>query len=88
MRLTRGQRLVLFGPLIFILALGLDGPAVLGFLATFSTYAPGYTAIKIAGFNNYVASLRDREFTTAVRNIVFFTLLAGSGTPDRVTRRT
>jgi multiple sugar transport system permease protein len=75
MRLTKGQRLVLFGP-ILVLTLGLVGPAVVGFLATFSTYAPGQTAIKLAGLDNYTSVLRDREFAAAVRNIFFFTLLA------------
>ena len=76
MRLTNGQRLVLFGPLIVVLAIGLVGPAVLGFLATFTTYAPDHTDVKLAGLDNYVSVLRDREFAAAVRNIFFFTFLA------------
>ncbi len=76
MRLTKGQRLILFGPLIAVLTLGLIGPAVLGFLATFSNYAPAQVAIKPVGLDNYAAVLRDREFAAAVRNIVVFTVLA------------
>jgi multiple sugar transport system permease protein len=76
MRLTKRQRLVLFGPLVVVLTVGLVGPAALGFLATFSTYAPGHAAIKLAALDNYASVLRDQEFAAAVRNILFFTLLA------------
>ena len=76
MRFTTGQRLLLFGPLIVVLGLGLIGPALLGFLATFSSYAPGNATIRFVGVENYAAVLRDRQFGSAVRNIFFFTILA------------
>ena len=76
MRLTRRQRVLLLAPLTLILAIGLVGPAVLGFLATFTTYAPGHADIRFAGLDNYAAVLRNREFASAVRNIVLFTALA------------
>lgn len=76
MRLTRRQRLVLFAPLAFVLGLGLVGPAMLGLMATFTTYAPGHDAIHFSGVDNYAAVLRNREFASAARNIVVFTLLA------------
>ena len=76
MRLTRRQRLLLFAPLTLVLGLGLVGPAVLGLLGTFTTYAPGQTAIRLAGFNNYAAVLRDHVFAASIRNIAVFTLAA------------
>jgi multiple sugar transport system permease protein len=76
MRLTGRQRLALIAPLALVLTAGLIGPAVLGFLATFTTYAPGQVDIRFSGLENYAAVLRNREFVTAARNIVFFTLLA------------
>jgi multiple sugar transport system permease protein len=76
MRLTTAQRLGLFSPLVAVLAVGLVGPALLGFLATFSDYSPGHSAVRLVGFANYAAVLRDHEFSAASRNIVFFTLLA------------
>jgi multiple sugar transport system permease protein len=75
MRFTRRQRFLLFGPLAFVLALGLVGPAALGFLATFSSYAPGHAAVRLVGLDNYAAVLRDHTFAAAVRNIFFFTVL-------------
>jgi len=76
MRLTGRQRLLLFAPLALVLGLGLVGPAILGLLGTFTTYAPGQTAIRLAGFNNYAAVLRDHVFAASIRNIAVFTLAA------------
>jgi multiple sugar transport system permease protein len=75
-RLSRQQQLLLFGPLVLLLAVGLLGPSVLGFLATFTSYAPGQGAIRFIELANYIAVLRDGEFMAAVRNIVVFTALA------------
>jgi uncharacterized membrane protein YkvA (DUF1232 family) len=76
MRLTLRQRVALFAPLMFLLAVGLVGPAVLGLLATLTTYAPGETAIRWSGLDNYAAVFRDPEFVAATQNIVVFTVLA------------
>jgi multiple sugar transport system permease protein len=76
MRLSGRQRVVLFAPLALVLALGLIGPAVLGLLATFTTYAPGQDAVRFAGLDHYAAVLGDRQFASGARNIVIFTVLA------------
>ena len=75
-RLSGRQHLFLFGPLLLLLVVGLLGPSVLGFLATFTSYAPGQSAIRFTGLANYIAVLRDHEFMTAVRNIAVFTSVA------------
>jgi multiple sugar transport system permease protein len=75
-KLTRRQRVILITPLSLVLALGLVGPAALGLVATFTTYAPGQAAIRLSGLDNYAAVLRDAEFVIAARNIVIFTALA------------
>ena len=76
MSLTRRQRVLLLSPLAVLLAIGLIGPAVLGLVGSFSSYAPGRAAIRFVGFDNYAAVLRDHAFGAAVRNIAFFTVLA------------
>lgn len=76
MRLTTRQRWLLFAPLATVLSIWLIGPAVLGFFASFSNYAPGHSSIGFSGLANYGAILGDSQFVTAAGNIAFFTLLA------------
>ncbi len=76
MRLTRSERLLLYGPLGIILASWLIIPALLGLIATFTNYAPAQPAVHWVGLQNFEAILADRSFAAAVRNIVVFTLLA------------
>lgn len=76
MRLTRRDRLVLFAPLAVLLSGWLVLPALLGLLATFSTYSPFSTSIHFAGLGNYVAVIRDPQFGVAIRNITLFTVSA------------
>ena len=51
-------------------------PAVLGLLASFTTYDPFGSPIRFVGFANYLSVLRDPTFTAAARNIAVFTLVA------------
>ncbi len=76
MRLTRRDRLVLFAPLAVLLSGWLGLPALLGLLATFTTYSPFTTSVHFAGLNNYVAVVQDLQFGAGVRNIIVFTLVA------------
>jgi len=75
-RLTRRDRLVLFAPLAVLLSGWLGLPALLGLLATFTTYSPFATSVHFAGLNNYVAVVQDLQFGAGVRNIIVFTLVA------------
>ncbi len=79
MRLTQRDRLFLFAPLAFLLSGWLALPALLGLLATFTTYSPFGTSVHVAGLNNYVAVIQDLQFGAAVRNIAVFTLVAVPG---------
>lgn len=76
MKLTRRDRVVLLAPLALLLSAGLVGPALIGLLATFTTYSPFTTRVELAGLNNYVAVLQDPQFLASIRNIVVFTLVA------------
>ena len=75
MRLSRRDRVVLCVPLAILLVAGLVGPAVLGLLATFTTYSPFATGVRFVGLANYAAVLQDPEFAAAARNIALFTVL-------------
>ena len=76
MRLTRRDRLVLFAPLALLLAGWLVLPALLGLLATLSTYSPFATSVQFSGLANYAAVVRDPLFGAAARNVAVFTLVA------------
>jgi len=75
-RLTRRDRLFLFAPLALLLAGWLVLPALLGLLATFSTYSPFATSVQFSGLANYAAVVRDPLFGAAARNVAVFTLVA------------
>lgn len=76
MRLTRRDRLVLFAPLAILLSGWFLGPAVLGFLATFTNYSPFTTTVDFVGLQNYVAVLGDPQFVVSARNVALFALAA------------
>ena len=76
MRLSRRDRVVLCVPLAILLVGWLVGPAVLGLLATFTTYSPFATGARFVGLKNYAAVLQDPQFAAAARNIALFTVLA------------
>jgi len=76
LRLTRRDRTVLFAPLAVLLGGWLVVPAVLGLVATFTTYSPFTTTVRFSGFANYAAVVQDPQFGAAIRNIAVFTLVA------------
>ena len=76
MRLTRRDRIVLFAPLAVLLGGWLVLPAVLGLLATFTTYSPFTTTVRFSGLENYAAVAKDPQFGAAIRNIAVFTVVA------------
>ncbi len=76
MRLTRRDRTILFAPLVVLLGGWLVLPAVLGLFATFTTYSPFTTTVRLSGFANYAAVARDPQFGVAIRNIAIFTATA------------
>jgi multiple sugar transport system permease protein len=75
-RLTRRDRIVLFAPLAVLLGGWLVLPAVLGLVATFTTYSPFTTTVRLSGFANYAAVVQDPQFGAAIRNIAVFTAAA------------
>ena len=76
MTLTRRDRVVLFAPLAILLTGWLLLPALLGFIATFSTYSPFSTTVKFAGLDNYANVVGDPQFAAAARNTAIFTGVA------------
>jgi len=76
LRLTRRDRTVLFAPLAVLLGGWLVVPAVLGLVATFTTYSPFTTTVRFSGFANYAAVVQDPQFGAAIRNIAVFTAVA------------
>ena len=76
MRLSRRDRLVLFAPLAILLIGWFLGPAMLGFLATFTDYSPFTTTVQFVGLKNYAGVLGDQQFAAAARNIALFTVAA------------
>jgi len=75
-RLTRRDQLILLAPLGILLLGWLVGPALLGLLATFTTYSPFVTSSHVVGLANYSAVLHDPQFATATANVAVFTLFA------------
>lgn len=73
MKLTRWDRLLLFAPAAVLLTGWLLLPALLGFVATLTTYAPFGGPIRFAGLAEYMAVVRDPEFAAALWNIAVFT---------------
>ena len=76
MRLTRRDQLILLTPLGILLLGWFVGPALLGLLATFTTYSPFVTSSRVVGLANYSAVLHDPQFATATANVAVFTLFA------------
>ena len=74
MRLTRRDRIVLFAPLAVLVGGWLVLPAVLGLLASFTTYSPFTTTVRFSGLTSYAAVVQDPVFGAAVRNIAVFTV--------------
>ena len=75
-RLTKSERLLLYGPLAIVLSIWLIVPALLGLAATLTNYALAQPAIRWVGLHNFEMLLADRSFAAAVRNIAVFSVLA------------
>ena len=76
MRLTRRDMLVLLAPLGLLLGGWLALPALLGLVATLTTYSPLSTTFAFVGGSNYGAVVGDPQFAEAVRNVAVFTIWA------------
>src|SRR5258706_9119543 len=74
--LTPRQRVLLLTPLVLVLLPFLVWPALFGFVASFTNYAPLQTKLRFVGLHNYAAVLRDQQFTRSVGNILWMTLVA------------
>lgn len=72
----RSERLLFFLPLALLLLPFLIGPAVFGFLVSFTNYAPIQPHLRFVGPDNYAVVLRDPQFRAAFRNITVFSLVA------------
>ena len=68
--------MVLFAPLVVLLDGWLVLPAILGLLASFTTYSPLTTTIRFSGLANYAVVLGDPQFLAAIRNIIVLTGVA------------
>ncbi len=76
MRLTRGERLFLFGPLAIVLSIWLIVPAMLGLIATVTNYAPAQPDVHWVGLKNFQVIVADRSLGAAARNIAVYTCVA------------
>lgn len=74
--LARHERLILFVPLLLILVPFLIWPAVFGFFASFTNYAPGELHVRFTSLANYASVLEDNQFRVAWRNIIVFVLIS------------
>ncbi len=63
-------------PLACILIPFLMGPALFGFVASFTNYTPLSTQLRFVGLANFAASLRDPQTLAALRNIGVFVVCA------------
>jgi multiple sugar transport system permease protein len=73
--LTLRQRFLLLTPLMVLLLPFLLAPALLGFIASFTNYAPTHHSLNFVGLKNYQVVINNREFSAAMRNTLRFTLL-------------
>ena len=74
--LTRRQRLLFLTPLALILLPFLLWPALFGFFASFTNYAPLQTKLRVVGLHNYMVVLRDQLFMRSISNILWMTVIA------------
>ncbi len=74
--LTPRQRLLLLTPLALVVLPFLVWPALFGFVASFTNYAPLQTTLRVVGLYNYMAVLRDQLFTRSISNILWMTVIA------------
>ncbi len=73
---TQRQRLLLLAPLALVVLPLLVWPAVFGFLASFTNYAPAQPHTHFVGLDNYMAAVGDRQMRIAFRNIALLTSIS------------
>jgi multiple sugar transport system permease protein len=66
----------LLAPLALLVVPFLLTPALLGLVASFTSYGPFETQIRFVGLDNYAAILADSQFVIASRNVAIFTSAA------------
>lgn len=75
MLLTRRQQVLLLAPFILIVVPFLLCPAVFGFVASFTNYAPFQPSLEFVSLQNYTRVLSDDTFLVALRNAAVFTVV-------------
>jgi ABC-type sugar transport system permease subunit len=63
-------------PLALILVPFLIYPAIFGFFASFTNYAPGALHLRFVGLGNYTTALADHDFVASWRNVALFVLIS------------
>lgn len=76
MKVTRSDRVLLYGPFAVVLSIWLVVPALFGLISTLTNYAPAEPSVAWVGLRNFQVILADRTFASAVRNIAVFTIVA------------
>ena len=77
--LSRHQRILLLTPLVLVVVPFVICPAVLGFAASFTNYAPFQTTVlRFVGLTNFAHIWEDNIFRTSLVNIVAFTAVTVS----------
>jgi multiple sugar transport system permease protein len=66
---------VLVTPFVLIVGLFLIVPALCGFAASFTNYAPFQADIRFVGLENYSRLVQDTSFQASIRNTVVFTVV-------------
>ncbi len=74
-RFLQRQRLLLLAPLAFLFV-PLVSSAILGFLSSFTDYAPPQAQVHMVGFRNYAVALADDQNRRAQRNVGELVLFA------------
>ncbi len=74
--LTRRQHWLLITPFLVVFIPFLIVPAVLGFVASFSNYAPFEADLRFTGLENYTRILQDSSFLDSLRNVTVFTAVS------------
>ncbi len=77
--LTRRQRILLLSPLVLVVVPFVICPAILGFAASFTNYAPfGTSALRFVGLTNFAQIWEDNVFRISMANIAIFTAVTVS----------
>src|SRR3954465_7743393 len=77
--LLRRQRIILLAPLVLVVVPFVICPAVLGFLASFTNYAPFQsTELHFVGLTNFARIWEDNIFRISMANVAVFTVVTVS----------